>query len=74
MRIKFLGIYRCENNYVYALSSIIYLSGSGTLNGWIPFITQTASTTNLTVGFGFFIVLTTVTSAGLRVSNERTAD
>ena len=71
MRMKF---HRCENNYVYALSSIIYLSGSGTLNGWIPFITQTASTTNLTVGFGFFIVLTTVTSAGLRVSNERTAD
>ena len=37
-------------------------------------MTQTASTTNLTMGAGFFMVLTTVTSAGLRVSRALTAD
>ena len=46
----------------------------GLLSGRTPFMTQTASTTNLTIGAGFFIVLTTVTSEAFRVSNELTAD
>lgn len=48
--------------------------GSGLRSDFIPFITQTASNTNLTPYGGFFIDLTTVISAGLRVFKAETAD
>ena len=46
----------------------------GFLSGKTPFITQTDSTTNLTMGAGFFMVLTTVISPAFKVSREVTAD
>lgn len=47
--------------------------GSGLRSGGMPFITQTASNTNLTPCGGFVIDLTTVISAGLRVFRAETA-
>ena len=46
----------------------------GFLSGKTPFMTQTDSTTNLTIGAGFFMVLTTVISPAFKVSKEVTAD
>lgn len=47
--------------------------GSGFFSGLTPFITQMASITSLTPAGGFFMDLTTVISAGLRVSSASKA-